>query len=1372
MSGPPAIENPYVGPRSFTREEANRFFGRDREARELLSLVISQRLVLFYAQSGAGKSSLINTRLIPQLQEEGFLVLPVGRVSGDLPEAIDQVENIFLFNLILGLDQEKEDPRRYSTLTLSEFLANLSTEDGEHFYYEEEVEVVAEEAVEDYQQPPHVLIIDQFEEIFNTHLEHWEKRKGFFEQLEQAMNDDPLLWVVLVLREDYVAALDPYAPALENRMRARLYMQRMSCEAGLEAVKKPAKKAGRPFSPGVAEWLVDNLRLIRAADGKEGAEEFIVGEFVEPVQLQVVCYQLWEDLEDKSSAAITRDDLTRLAKGSDLAVFINKAIGDFYERAIARVLEEVRIPERALRDWFSHELITEAETRGYVYQGEKRTGSLPNEAVRILETQYIIRSEPKAGGTWIELVHDRFIGPILRANREWQALNQNPLILAAQAWKDAGEDPKLLFEGAQLERALAETKSEELPAIADEFLKRSEKTAQEKTAIRQRRITQAAVVLIIVLIGLTSWAVASSLAAQRSEGIANANALEAQSASTQASANALKAQDESRQAAAARSTSDANALAAEAASNEARQQEAIAVSARETAVAARDEIQLNSSLALSRGLATIALNFVEKQLDLALLLAIEAFNTRDTVEARSAILSGLQRRQALSITPLLPIFPEDRSDILSLAFTPDGEYLAWGMSSGEVVLWNIEENQVTWTAEEFPGLGHSGNVTGLAFNGDGTLLASAGVDTQIIWWNVESGERIDRQSTGSNVQGLAFSPDGRQLAAAVGSEVQIWNAGNRRREAVLIGPNNTRAIAWSPDARWVAAGDANGRIWIWNTDQLQERGIPLPEKHFQAITSLVWSPDPESTIPLLASGGEDRNIFFWNAETRETLFELPSDTNGEVRSLAFSRDGRLLVSAGDDSDVIVWDTKERQIVAVLSEPALRLNSVAFSSGGDNLLATAGFEDHIYLYKVVTRQPLGKVLIELQGNTEDLVFSTSEGLLAAQNVGDSISLANVGLQGQQPQELSSTAGRARQAVLSRDGNTLAFIGQEGAISIQDLSSDEPARTITTLSQPTSLALSPDGNLLAFAVCGDVGAQADDCKLEQTFLWQIVLWDLAADQHQGTILTRHAGEITSLAFDWDGLNLASGSEDQKITVWNVASRDQSGFTLNRHTDEVLSLAFSPDGKILASGGEDIAIILWDLASGQPIGKPIFNPNGVVTSLAFNPDGTLLASGSADEFSRLGVPLNTVISLWDVDIRSWINIACDIAERNLMAEEWNRFVLGRGAFKPTCPEIAFEQAVLTPTPEATPLPPAECSIEGKDEIVNYWENSTAGPVDVYWVDYDCNEVYYYTLEPDESIGQITYRTHPWRFIDPTTGEVIRSIVAENDQETITLP
>src|SRR6185503_12755422 len=120
-------DNPYVGPRTFTRQESDRFFGREREARELFSLVVSERLVLFYAQSGAGKSSLINTRLIPQLQEAGFAVLPTGRVSGELPQGVSDVDNIFVFNLMLGLDQSEGDPQRFTHIPLTDFLARLTS---------------------------------------------------------------------------------------------------------------------------------------------------------------------------------------------------------------------------------------------------------------------------------------------------------------------------------------------------------------------------------------------------------------------------------------------------------------------------------------------------------------------------------------------------------------------------------------------------------------------------------------------------------------------------------------------------------------------------------------------------------------------------------------------------------------------------------------------------------------------------------------------------------------------------------------------------------------------------------------------------------------------------------------------------------------------------------------------------------------------------------------------------------------------------------------------------------------------------------------------------------------------------------------------
>ena len=133
-----------------------------------------------------------------------------------------------------------------------------------------------------------VLIVDQFEEIVTTHAERWQEREAFFRQLDQAMAGDPNLWVVLTLREDYVAALDPYAPLVADRLRARFYMERMGVAAALEAVKRPAAAFGRPFAAGVAEKLVDDLRQVRVA----GQESTALGPTVEPVQLQVVCYQI------------------------------------------------------------------------------------------------------------------------------------------------------------------------------------------------------------------------------------------------------------------------------------------------------------------------------------------------------------------------------------------------------------------------------------------------------------------------------------------------------------------------------------------------------------------------------------------------------------------------------------------------------------------------------------------------------------------------------------------------------------------------------------------------------------------------------------------------------------------------------------------------------------------------------------------------------------------------------------------------------------------------------------------------------------------------------------------------------------------------
>ena len=459
------VNNPYVGPRTFTHREKDLFFGREGEARDLRSLVIAERLVLFYAQSGAGKSSLINARLVPQLIDEGFVVLPIGRVGGELPAGISHVDNVFIFNLLLKLDQSAGNPGRFIHMKLADFLANLVTKDGQHYYYDPSTADHGQD--EGYTEPPHVLIIDQFEEIFTDHPHRWQDREPFFRQLDQTMVADPLLWVVLTLREDYVAALEPYAPLLSSRMRTRFYMQRMDYTAAMEAIKNPAKLARRPFAKDVAETLVNNLSLIRVP----GQAETQGGQYVAPVQLQVVCYQLWEKLKGRPGDEITSQDLEQAGN-------VDNAIADFYELAVANVLNATGVSEILLRNWFERILITDTRTRGTVYQGANDTGGLPNQVVKALERQFLLRAEIRAGGTWYELVHDRFVEPILQSNQVWW--QAHPLMRDARAWQDARRDESLLYRSRQLSEAEAIAKSGQRDPVVEEFLEAARKQARTR----------------------------------------------------------------------------------------------------------------------------------------------------------------------------------------------------------------------------------------------------------------------------------------------------------------------------------------------------------------------------------------------------------------------------------------------------------------------------------------------------------------------------------------------------------------------------------------------------------------------------------------------------------------------------------------------------------------------------------------------------------------------------------------------------------------------------------------------------------------------------------------------------------------------------
>src|SRR5262245_34110463 len=116
---------PYVGPRPFTSADRDIFFGRTQEAIELTSLVKAHPEVLLYAQSGAGKSSLLFAQVMPIMDvAEEFDVLPVARLrsqeSSVIPE--DKIDNIYMFNALKDLSGDELSMVERSQLTLADFL--------------------------------------------------------------------------------------------------------------------------------------------------------------------------------------------------------------------------------------------------------------------------------------------------------------------------------------------------------------------------------------------------------------------------------------------------------------------------------------------------------------------------------------------------------------------------------------------------------------------------------------------------------------------------------------------------------------------------------------------------------------------------------------------------------------------------------------------------------------------------------------------------------------------------------------------------------------------------------------------------------------------------------------------------------------------------------------------------------------------------------------------------------------------------------------------------------------------------------------------------------------------------------------------------
>jgi WD40 repeat protein len=1173
-----ATTNPYVGPRAFVAGEV--LYGRQAELERLLDLFIAERIVLLYSPSGAGKTSLIQAGLIPELKREGFnVLLPVIRVNLELPTTMDGSlsPNRYVFSTLSSLEEGREQGRQLGNdqlapMTLQQYLDGRVSGDGG--------------------AGNEVLIFDQFEEILTLDPTDKAAKETFFQQVGAALRDRGR-WALFAMREDHVAGLDPYLELVPTRLSTTFRLDLLGPEAAREAVIAPARDAGVHFSEAAATRVVDDLRRVRVQRPAGSVEE--LGPHIEPVQLQVVCRQLWGRSRADPSQ-ITEHDVVAMGN-------VDSALADYYEERVAAIARSAGASERSIRDWFDHALITEQGFRTQVLLGPGGENG-DHTVVNLLRGSHLVRAERRRGATWYELAHDRLIEPIQASNRLWREHNLGTLERQAALWDSQDRQPGLLLSDQALVDAerWAESRPDELSSVEKEFLAacrqaRAAAERERRSARTFRRLTVGLGVVSVLAVSALLWG--------------------------------WKVNDR-----------------------------------------ARDERER----ATARQLAAHVFSKFDERLDRSLLLDVEAFRGQQSAETRSALLNDLQR------APQLTRFLHSPRALEDVALRPDGELVAAGRDDGVIELWDPRSGRPLGELR-----GHGGRVGGLTMGPGGDLLASASDDTTVIVWDLRAQREVATLRGHQHLAtSVAFSPDGRLVAtASADGTVMLWNLGNAQNIATLRGHRaEVTTVAFSPDGEVLASGSIDQTVILWDRESTRQLGEL--RGHTGAVRSVAFSSDGT----MLASGGNDTKVLLWSVERREQVTTLTGHTEF-VRTLAFSPDGRILASGAEDKRVILWDlttggARERS----LAGHSDYVTGVGFSADA-SVLASSSLDHSLILWNVERDNSLGEPLLGHGDSVSGVTFSADGRTVASTSRDGTVRVWNAEVR--RPRvTLDGTPGLPTSVASAPGGERLAVGSDAGTVAIWDVARREVVATLTGHEGAvTSVTFSPNGRTLASggadhtvrlwnadtldpqppltdqpAAVTSVAFSPDSVLLAAANdSGTITLWNVA-NRNPAAVLPRSNGVVNAVAFSRDGNRLASGGEDGTIIIWDTRTFQPRDRRLAGHAGPVTGVTFSADNRTLASSGKDGSVILWDIPWSAPtrpiLGQPLRHHRGAATAVAFSPDGRQVASAGTDG----------VVVLWDTDPASWQRRACSIANRNLLRDEWDRFIGPGRSFRRTCP------------------------------------------------------------------------------------------------------
>lgn len=509
-------------------------------------------------------------------------------------------------------------------------------------------------------------------------------------------------------------------------------------------------------------------------------------------------------------------------------------------------------------------------------------------------------------------------------------------------------------------------------------------------------------------------------------------------------------------------------------------------------------------------------------------------------------------------------------------------------TSARGLWWQLERNPLLWTQE------FGATVYSVAFSPDGKTVAAGCQDHAVYLLDAETrATRVLRGHT-DQILAVAFSPDGQQLASASwDGQIRIWDvAAGVQRKLIQGHEAGVRSLAFDPSGARLASGNYGNEARIWDLD----RGRPTQvlTGHGSSVVTVGFDPGGRH----LVSGSSDKTVRVWDARTGRSIAVCRGHADS-VLSLDVSPDGQLIGTGSRDRTVRIWDLVSCQEKRVFDKQRAAVYAVRFSPDGRGIAAgtrdgavtvfdratgatTATFDGHEAGVWSIAIAPDGTRLVS--GSSDNTARLWAIDVFAGAHAGGGHTSA------------------AWNVAFDPQGAIVASAGMDGTVRLWDVSTGRPIRTLLSLSTPIrAAAFSRDGSQLAVA--------GDDPEIR------------ILDPHSGQQLKRlsgHAAAVMALAFTGDGRLLASASLDDTVRLWDV-DEGKVRHVLRGHSSGVNDVAFAPSSEVLASAGLDNAIRLWNANGGAAV-QTLAGHTDDVWGVSFGPNARQLATTGTDGTVRL--------------------------------------------------------------------------------------------------------------------------------------------------------